>query len=171
VRKGTNVPYITHPFSVVLLLVRAGIDDEHILATALLHDVVEDTETALEHLRSEFPAEVVDYVAALSEEKRDEAGEKIPWQVRKDKHLEHMAAAPWQVRAVALADKLHNLATMLYDLEGGEELWTRFNAPPDKIVWYHREMIARAAQNDARLQGLATECNRLLARLEQQLTR
>jgi hypothetical protein len=56
---------------------------------------------------------------------------------------------------------------MLYDLAAGESLWSRFNAPREQIVWYNREMIARAAQDDPQLQNLAAECRELLHQLEQ----
>lgn len=64
-----------------------------------------------------------------------------------------------------LADKLHNLGSMLADLEAGQDLWARFHSPPEKILWYYREMLAAAFQNDARLAGLAQECADLIARL------
>lgn len=169
-RKASDLPYITHPSSVALILARAGFDDENLLAAALLHDAVEDTDCELEALSAEFPAEVGRYVAALSERKRDDAGEKIPWQQRKDEHLAHIAAAPLPVRAIALADKLHNLGTMLFDIQSGDDLWDRFNAPPEKIIWYHREMIERAAGDDDRLNVLAADCRKLLAQLELHVT-
>jgi len=166
-RKGSDVPYITHPLSVALILSRAGIDDDKILAAALLHDAVEDTECSLEELGGEFPAEVADYVEALSERKRDESGHAIPWRQRKEEHLARVAVAEVPVRAIALADKLHNLGTMLYDLDTSGNLWERFNAPPGEIIWYHREMIETAAGTDDRLRDLAEACRQLLEQLEE----
>jgi (p)ppGpp synthase/HD superfamily hydrolase len=166
-RKGSDVPYITHPLSVALILSRAGIDDDKILAAAVLHDAVEDTDCNLEEVSRDFPAEVASYVDSLSERKRDASGHAIPWQQRKEKHLASVAAADWPIRAIALADKLHNLGTMLYDVEAGENLWERFNAPPEKIIWYHREMIKRAAGDDDQLRGLANDCRQLLGQLEE----
>ncbi len=169
-RKASDLPYITHPSSVALILSRAGFDDEKILAAALLHDAVEDTDCSLQAIQADFPPEVARYVAELSERKRDTAGDKIPWQQRKDDHLAHVAAADLPIRAIALADKLHNLGTMLYDIESGDDLWGRFNAPPERVLWYNREMIERAAGNDESLSRMAEECRRLLARLEEQST-
>ena len=54
-RKGSDLPYITHPAGAAMLLLKAGIDDDEILAAALLHDVVEDTEHTLEMLAADFP--------------------------------------------------------------------------------------------------------------------
>ncbi|MBM3971610.1 MAG: bifunctional (p)ppGpp synthetase/guanosine-3',5'-bis(diphosphate) 3'-pyrophosphohydrolase [Planctomycetes bacterium] len=161
-RKGSDLPYITHPAQAAMILLRAGIDDEEILAAALLHDVVEDTDHTLESLAAEFPPKVVQLVAAMTERKHDHDGRKRSWQERKDEHLRQIATEPWEARAIVLADKLHNLGSMLVDLEHGEDVWSRFNAPPDRVVWYHREMIAAAFQDDPRLGALAEECSRLV---------
>lgn len=154
-----------------MILLRAGIDDDEILAAALLHDVVEDTEHTLEMLAIDFPPKVVQLVAAMTERKHDHDGRKRSWQERKDEHLQHIAAEPWEARAIVLADKLHNLGSMLVDLEGGADLWSRFNAPPDRILWYHREMIAAAEQGDPRLAELARECRSFIEQLVKEVNR
>ncbi|HVV99598.1 MAG TPA: HD domain-containing protein [Planctomycetaceae bacterium] len=164
-RKASDLPYITHPASVALILVRAGFTDEALLAAALLHDVVEDTSYGAEILAAEFPPLVAEYVAALSERKLDDSGRKRAWRDRKLEHLEEVAHAPLPVRAIVLADKLHNLGTMLFDLEAGETLWERFTSSPADMVWYHTEMIAAAAGGDAALAPLANECREMLARV------
>lgn len=165
-RKGSDLPYITHPAQAAMILLRAGIDDDEILAAALLHDVVEDTEHTLEMLAADFPPKVVQLVAAMTERKHDHDGRKRTWQERKDEHLRHIAAEPWEARAIVLADKLHNLGSMVVDLDHDEDLWSRFNAPPDRILWYHREMVAAAEQGDPRLAELACECRTLIDRLD-----
>ncbi len=164
-RKGSDLPYITHPAGAALLLLKAGISDDEILAAALLHDVVEDTDHSLEMLAADFPPKVVQLVAALTERKHDHDGRKRSWQERKDEHLRHIAAEPWEARAIVLADKLHNLGSMLVDRDNGEDIWSRFNASPDRVLWYHREMVAAAFQEDLRLAVLADECIRLIGRL------
>lgn len=164
-RKASDLPYLTHPASVALLLAKAGITDDEILAAALLHDVVEDTDCSLETLAAEFPPKVIEFVAALSERKRDDSGQKRSWQDRKTEHLEHIRAASWEARAIALADKLHNLGTMACDLETDPETLSRFNAPPDRLEWYYRSMIAAAFQGDERLTVLAGECSKLVEQL------
>ena len=164
-RKASDLPYLTHPASVALLLTKAGINDDEILAAALLHDVVEDTDCSIESLAAEFPPKVIEFVAALTERKRDDSGQKRSWQDRKTDHLKHIAAASWEARAITLADKLHNLGTMVFDLETDPDLWSRFNAPPDRLLWYYREMIAAAFQGEPRLGVLADECSKLVEHL------
>lgn len=169
-RKSTKLPYISHPASVALILQRAGFDDENVLAAALLHDVVEDTGYSLEALRQKFPAKVVEYVMALSERKRDDKGQKRPWIDRKKEHIAHAPTAPLEARAILLADKLHNLFSIVFDLEThGAEVWGRFNAGPRDLLWYHREMVKAASHGDPRLEKLAAACTALIDRLEQSL--
>lgn len=169
-RKGSDLPYITHPVSAAMFLIRVGIDDDEILAAAMLHDVVEDTDCSLETLGSHFPPRVVSLVAAMTERQHDADGRKRSWQERKADHLQHIAAEPWEARAIVLADKLHNLGSMVFDLDHGEELWSRFTSSPERTLWYYREMIAVAEQGDPRLTQLADECRTLIEWLAASLT-
>jgi (p)ppGpp synthase/HD superfamily hydrolase len=161
-RKGGAVPYITHPVGMALLLQRFGFDDDELIAAALLHDVVEDTACTLEELAAQFPPRIVDTVAALSERKHDEDGLRRPWRDRKLEHIAHIKSAPLAVRVVALADKLHNLLSIRFDLDAGEDVWGRFNALRPDVEWYHRTMIDAACQEDSRLVPLADACREVL---------
>ena len=154
-----------------MFLMRAGIDDDEILAAAMLHDVVEDTDCSLETLGKRFPPRVVSLVAAMTERQHDADGRKRSWQERKSEHLRHIAEEPWEARAIVLADKLHNLGSMVFDLDHGEELWSRFTSSPERTLWYYREMIAIAEQDDPRLTQLANECRTLIERLAASLSK
>src|SRR5258707_1601225 len=70
-RKGSEpIPYINHPIALADLLVRtANISDPVIIATALLHDTVEDTETTLEELEMEFGSAISQLVAEVTDDK------------------------------------------------------------------------------------------------------
>lgn len=154
-RKASGLPYITHPVAVAMLLQQHGFGDEETLAAALLHDVVEDTELTADELARQFPQGVVDLVSHLSERKLDESGKKRPWEDRKREHLVHIASAPMAARAITLADKLHNLSTMAYDIDAGEQISERFNASVDRLIWYYESMVDAAAGNDTELKSLA----------------
>ena len=164
-RKASDIPYLTHPVSVMLILQRAGFHDEEMLAAAALHDVVEDTPRSFADLAADFPPRVLEFVACLTERKRDATGQPRSWQDRKREHIEQVAAGPWEARAIVLADKLHNLATIAFDLDAGQDVWPRFNAPAQQLLDYHRTMVDRAEQGDPRLASLATECRRLINEL------
>lgn len=165
-RKGSDLPYFTHPAAVALILARAGFFDEELLAAALLHDVVEDTALDLSDLERDFSSRVCAYVAVASEQKTDAAGRHRAWSDRKADHVRQVAGAPQAARAIVLADKLHNLQSMLFDLQHGSGLWERFNANPEQIIDYHRQMIAAAAGEDDVLRPLAEQARELLDRLD-----
>lgn len=59
-------PYINHPIDLAnIQRNEGGITDPVILAAALLHDTLEDTETSWEELRGQFGEEIADVVAEL----------------------------------------------------------------------------------------------------------
>jgi (p)ppGpp synthase/HD superfamily hydrolase len=165
-RKGSDIPYVAHPAAVALILSRAGFDDDPVLAAAFLHDVVEDTDYSREQLAVDFSPAVVEIVLALSEEKTDDCGGKRPWKDRKLDHVAVIRNASVAAKAVELADKLHNLGTMVMDYQAqGESFWARFNASKADIVWYHDEMIAAATADDVRITRLQAACRQVLDEL------
>jgi len=135
VRKGTNIPYIAHPFAVGLMLARAGCSDA-VVAAGILHDTVEDTELTLEDLRRDFGEEIAGIVAGCTEPDKS-----VSWEERKTHTIQYMPTAPWEVRAVSCADKLHNLLSIEQAHETlGEEVWSRFKRGRAQQEWYYRGM-------------------------------
>ena len=104
VRKD-KTPYFSHPARVAMIVaVRFGCTDEKVLASAFLHDVIEDTTVDYDDLLRDFDGEVADIVACLSKDPRVVEPE------RERMYHEQLAAGPWQVRLVKLADVYDNLA-------------------------------------------------------------
>ena len=104
-------PYITHPVSVAMILAELGSPAE-VIAAALLHDTVEDTDYSLERLRGEFGeviAVMVDGVTKLDKVTYGEAAQAET--VRK-----MIVAMSRDVRVllIKLADRLHNARTWKY---------------------------------------------------------
>ena len=164
-RKASSLPYFVHPAAVTLVLVRAGFTQDGLLAAAVLHDVVEDTELTLDDLLDEFPAAVCEIVDGASERKADATGQKRSWHDRKADHIEVIRRASLEVAAVVLADKLHNLTSMQFDLDGGHELWLRFNASKSDVLAYYRSVADAAHRNDQRIEKLVSECLAAIDRL------
>lgn len=67
-RKGSQKPYAMHPVSAAMALQFAGIQNEHVIVAALLHDLLEDTEVSYDDLVEEFNEHVARLVASVSEE-------------------------------------------------------------------------------------------------------
>lgn len=115
VRNGSGgMPYIEHPITVAARLDEHGFREE-VLAAALLHDVVEDSDTTLEELRELFGNEVAGMVGALTDDESIEA-----YRERKAEHRERVAAADEGAHAIYAADKLTNTKTLreAYAAEG-----------------------------------------------------
>lgn len=73
VRRGGQVPYITHPVHVSRILSQfRGIPNRtELLAAAMLHDVLEDTDTTEQELRTRFPALTVSWVLEVTSDSRE----------------------------------------------------------------------------------------------------
>ena len=152
VRKGTRLPYLTHPANVAIILTRYGCDESTVVA-GILHDVIEDcvtkdyTREMLEQrIASKFGADVLDIVLAVTHRKHDDDGEEFsPDEVRQD-YLARLAAANDRGRWVCAADKLHNANSLLADLERTIEpnsVWGRFKAGKDGTVRWYRAVYER----------------------------
>ena len=107
IRNGSSgLAYIEHPRMVAATLAPQGYDDTT-LAAALLHDVVEDSDTTVADLRAEFGATIADLVAALSDDASIES-----YRERKDEHRGRVAEVDGDALAIYAADKLTNMTTL-----------------------------------------------------------
>ena len=162
-RKGTSIPYITHPVSVALYLLQAG-RDEDVAIAGLLHDVVEDTGISLEVIRVEFGDRVAALVGAVTEHKH-EGGVERPWEVRKREALTHLQTAEEDVLALKAADALHNVSTTRVALHrDGPSVWARFKRGPRESIGYYAE-IARLVRARLGEERLAAELERAVEEL------
>jgi len=165
VRNGSGgMPYVEHPIAVAARLDEQGYRDE-VLAAALLHDVIEDSETSLDELRRLFGEEVAGMVGALTD---DEAIES--YRERKAEHRQRVAAATADALAIYGADKLTNVTTLrdAYAAEG-EAVRDEFKVPVElKLeIWEEDlELLREKAPELAFLDPLDEGLSRLRASLE-----
>lgn len=137
VRKGSDTPYISHPYAVGMMLARAGFDGE-VVAAGILHDTVEDTPVTLDELRQEFGERVASIVEGCTEPNKSAS-----WEERKEHTIHYLTTASYEVRAVACADKLHNLSTMVEGYAAlGDGVWSRFKRGREQQEWYYRSLVA-----------------------------
>lgn len=137
-RKGTNVPYIVHPFEVAQILTDAG-GSESLVCAGLLHDTVEDTGVTLEEIQSKFGGEVAALVGLMTEEK------SLSWEDRKQQAIDAVDdAMSREAKMLVCADKLSNLRSIQRDMDAiGESVWSRFRRGKEKQKWYYGTMIER----------------------------
>jgi (p)ppGpp synthase/HD superfamily hydrolase len=148
---------------VTSIVIESGASENQAIA-ALLHDSAEDQggRETLERIRAEFGDQVAEIVESCS----DSLGEpKPPWKERKRSYLEHLEHAGEPALLVSLADKLHNVRTIVVDYRDlGEALWDRFNAGRDDVLAYYRSLAAIFSR---RIPGaLATELAVTVAELD-----
>jgi (p)ppGpp synthase/HD superfamily hydrolase len=148
VRKGTRLPYLTHPANVAIVLTRYGRDEDTVIA-GILHDVIEDcvrenyTRDMLgQRIGDKFGMSVLDTVLAVTQRSVDDSGTDLSSEERRDDYLERLEQASESARWVCAADKLHNAGTLVADLKRTIDpatIWGRFSAGRDGTVrWYRR---------------------------------
>ena len=96
-------PYINHPVQVAHILVQENIEDPEVLAAALLHDTIEDTNTSLEELEIVFGYEIAGIVNECTDNKT------LTKLERKQAQIDHAAHISRKAKLVKLADKIANV--------------------------------------------------------------
>ncbi len=111
-RRRTGEPYILHPLAVALILVKEiGLKDLSAVIAALLHDVVEDTDTPLESIQAQFGPAVARLVEALTKITRVQSPMDSV-QAETFRKILLTMADDIRVALIKLADRLHNLRTL-----------------------------------------------------------
>jgi guanosine-3',5'-bis(diphosphate) 3'-pyrophosphohydrolase len=139
---GDRGPYLRHPVEVAGLLYDVGVA-ESVIAAAVLHDAVEDSELTVSDVGERFGWRVATLVQALTEDAAIE-----DWIARKEALREQVREAGPDAAAIYAADKLANLRDMrrLY-AEHGEEAIRLHKAPTfDARVEAWRADAAMAAE-------------------------
>ena len=166
VRKGTDIPYVSHLLAVAGLALEYGANEDQAIA-ALLHDAVEDQGGAptLAEIRRRFGETVAEIVDGCSD---TDVIPKPPWRERKEAYIAHLFQASPGVRLVSACDKLHNARSILADYRvRGDEVFKRFRGGKEGVLWYYRSLVTvfRATETEPIL--LIDELERVVAELEQ----
>ena len=129
------LPYINHLIKVALVLMEAGETDMNLLVAAILHDLVEDTETTHGDLTARFGKKVADIVIEVTDDMT------LPYSERKRLQLERSISLSEEAKKIRIADKLCNIRDIIsYPLD-----WT-----PERKMAY----IEWSEQMMDRLRGL-----------------
>ena len=152
-RRGKGYAYVLHTMEAASI-VATMTNDEELLAAALLHDVIEDTDVTEEELRREFGDRITDIVVAESDDFAPGVSEENSWHDRKRAAIERLAAAPLEAKMVALGDKLSNMRAIAADYDKkGDELWNIFHAnDPRDHEWHYKglaDSLIELADTDA----------------------
>jgi len=152
VRKGTKLPYLTHPANVAIILARYDRDNDTVVA-GILHDVIEDcvrdgyTREMLEQrIGDKFGPKVLETVLAVTYRRLDDDGVELSGDERRTDYLERLADANENARWVCAADKIHNASSIISDLRrtvDPETIWARFGSGRAGTAGWYRSVYER----------------------------
>jgi (p)ppGpp synthase/HD superfamily hydrolase len=109
VRKYTREPYVNHLIEVAELVTRYGVKDA-VVAAALLHDILEDTNVTAEELGKEFGPRILTLVLEVTELSKPEDGNRAR---RKEIDRLHFSKASPEGQTIKLADLWSNSVSIL----------------------------------------------------------
>lgn len=110
-KRESGEPYITHPLAVAYILLELGMDTDTI-CSALLHDVVEDTDCTLEQLQKKFGTDVAMLVNGVTKLKKVETFTKDEQKAENIRKILLAMSEDIRVIIIKLADRLHNMRTL-----------------------------------------------------------
>lgn len=152
VRKGTKLPYLTHPANVAVILARYDRDESTVVA-GILHDVVEDcvrdgfTREMLEQrIGEKFGDDILSTVLGVTYRRVDDNGVELSSEDRKQDYLDRLGEAGEAALWVCAADKVHNANSVLTDLRrtvDPESVWSRFSGGRTGTVKWYRDVLTR----------------------------
>jgi (p)ppGpp synthase/HD superfamily hydrolase len=109
VRKYTGEPYWNHPMAVAATVAKVMPSNEHAIAAAWLHDVLEDTAVTASLMRAAFGARVTDLVLEVTDVSRPGDGNRAR-RTEIDRH--HLFSASREGKTIKLADLMDNTASI-----------------------------------------------------------
>ena len=146
-RKLGKLPYVIHPFEVATIAATMT-TDENVLAAALLHDTIEDTDTTEQDLRLNF-GDRVTYLVLQETEERSDLPRWKSWQERKEKSLVELeGCTDRDVKILWLSDKLSNMRSFYRSWKKeGNSFWNKMNQrDPVKQAWYYRTIASLVSE-------------------------
>ncbi|MBP1637819.1 MAG: (p)ppGpp synthetase SpoT/RelA, partial [Bacteroidetes bacterium] len=112
VKRRSGEPYILHPLAVArIVLTEIGLGSTSI-CSALLHDVVEDTDYTVEDIENLFGPKIAQIVDGLTKISGGVFGEKASEQAENFRKLLLTMSEDIRVILIKIADRLHNMRTL-----------------------------------------------------------
>jgi len=111
--RSSGQPYIIHPLAVSFILLELGMDTDTICA-AMLHDVVEDTNTTLNDIQKRFGQDVAMLVDGVTKLTKMPMFDKEQQQAENVRKILLAMSQDIRVMIIKLCDRLHNMRTLCY---------------------------------------------------------
>lgn len=140
-RKIKDIPYITHPMAVGLILSLAD-STEDTVAAGILHDTIEDSiegkKVTKEMITKEFGDNVSELVMSVTE-----LNKTLCWDERKKEALGHIKDFSHDSLLIKSADVISNMSELVEDYKNnGDTVFSYFHAPKDKIIQNQLNVIS-----------------------------
>jgi len=134
-RKVDKLPYITHPLTVATKLSKY-IFPAKVIAAALVHDVLEDTDYPECRIKEKLGTGILSIVKSVTN------NNTLTWEDKKLLYIESVKNGPDEAKAVCAADKIHNFECLLINNKKyGPSMWDSFKRGKEKQLWYNREVL------------------------------
>lgn len=146
-RRGKGFPYIIHCLEAMTIVATISKDPE-LLAAAVLHDTIEDTDVTEEELKEKFGERITQLVISETDVKQAKDGKQLTWKQRKQRDMDNLRKESREAKIVALGDKLSNMRAIARDYRTiGDEVWQIFRIK-DKATHAWRYQGLRDALSD-----------------------
>ena len=153
-RKYTGEPYFVHVEAVAKMVATVPSATEEMIASAYLHDTIEDTEVTLHDISKNFGMDVAVLVKPLTNVSKPSDGNR---ETRKALDRAHTASASPQAKTVKLADVIHNA-----------ECITVYDPKFAKVYMKEKEMLLEVLKDgDAKLWMKANDLVKQWLKLEE----
>lgn len=140
-RKGKEIPYISHPLTVGIILSLARAPEDLVIA-GILHDTIEDSieekKVTAKMLKERFGKKVTDLVLSVTEQDKS-----LSWKKRKTIALKHVKDFSQDSVLLKSADTISNVSELIDDYNKyGSKIFERFNATKEEIVKHYLKVIS-----------------------------
>lgn len=134
-RKDSDVeiPYVAHVYGVALMLARLGFPEDVVVA-GLLHDVFEDAPEFAPAVK-DFGEHVERWVRTVTDPGRHNPAGEAPWDERKEAYIGQIRAAEPEAKAIACADKIHNMESLVLSMRRGQRPHFRHGREAQLRYW------------------------------------
>lgn len=146
-RKSDGSPTIGHPLAVMDML-SEFVRDKYVLAAAVLHDTIEDTDITYEDILLKFGSKVANYVNEVSDDR------SLSQVERKKAQLNNISKKSYEARLIKAADMWHNLTDLISNPPPNWPLWRIQGYFAWKKAIYFRGIKGLNAVIDSRLSPL-----------------
>lgn len=165
-RKTGSDTDMVHLFQVanILRLEDRSKPDKHLIAAALCHDLLEDTECTEKEILEASGKEVLQIVKACSNDPKLE--KKEDWEDKKIKYVDSVKSGGKKSMLVSLADKIANAQSLIeLHKEIGDRIWNNFNRGKEKKLWFEK-MVYKMLKKNLGEHHLLVEYKDLIQQIE-----